>query len=260
MLEQLFGLANASEWPVYVYPLIIMAAFGLLSGFVYVLLRKRSQRSMYLQDPLFDGPSRSIYGLLDVAVREHFILFRNVDIAEVIRSSGMVSPLPGKIRHHSFDLLLCDRKKMLPKCGIVLVEKGSNIERETSTLRDFCDRVGLPLLTYETGGFFDVSSLRRDVYQATGLNDVLGTCAVVSDARGHGTLDNKRGKEEETQELDSHIESPLQQNEPKRDCKKCGSHMVQRTISKGKHAGQKAWVCETFPTCRHAILLEELAN
>lgn len=252
MLEKIISIISANALPLYIYPLIIMAAFGALGGLLLLLLRKRSQRAMYLQDPLFDGPSRSIYGLLDVAVREHFSLFRNVAVAEVIRSSGMVSPLPRKIRGDSFDLLLCDRKKMLPKCAIVLVNKGANLEKETARLREFCDKVELPLLVYETGGFFDVTSLRRDVYQATGLNDVLGTCAIVSDVRGHAF------HEEESEK--PHASEPEQDHNDEYKCKKCGSHMVVRTISKGKHAGHRARVCETFPACRHAVLLEELAS
>ncbi|WP_281645733.1 DUF2726 domain-containing protein [Parendozoicomonas sp. Alg238-R29] len=251
------GIVSEGALPFYVYPLLLIGGLCIFGLLIHYLLRKRSQSNMYLQNPLFDGPSRSIYGLLDVAVREHFNLFRNVDIADVIRSSGMVSPLPGKVRNRHFDLLLCDRRKMLPKCGIVLVDKGENLEKKTSQLREFCERVELPLLVYETGGFFDVTRLRRDVYQATGLNNVLGTCAVVGDSRGCDDLQDD-SQEEESSAVEKFVEQS--EESESRSCKKCGARMVARTISKGRHAGHKALVCETFPTCRHAILMEEVTS
>ena len=36
----------------------------------------------------------------------------------------------------------------------------------------------------------------------------------------------------------------------RRSCPRCGQDMVLRTSQKGKWAGQRFWVCETYPTCR----------
>nr|WP_283777718.1 DUF2726 domain-containing protein [Sansalvadorimonas sp. 2012CJ34-2] len=247
---------------------------------IYFLLRSRALKTLYLQDPLFDGPVRSFYGLLDVAVREHFNLFRNVGVQAVIRSSGAVSPLPGKLRHSTFDILLCDRRKMMPKCGIVLVEKGDADSREFNQLRKFCDRVSLPLLVYETGGILDVSRLRRDVYQATGLGEKLGSGEVLGDSRGADQASSTaEAVNEEHSEVDSAVAhevpqvnlqdsdkedsvladdtSKSEKSEQDRVCSKCGSGMSQRTIAKGQYAGQQAWVCEQFPHCRHAVLIKK---
>ena len=180
------GLLNTGingSFPVYLYPLLLLLIVGTIIGVIYFILRRRSATTLYLKDPLFDGPSRSFFGLLDVAVREHFSLFRDVAVADVICYSGTISPLPGKLRSASFDLLLCDRRKMLPRCAIVLVEKSNPKEKQTRQLRSFCDKVGLPLLVYETGGMVDVGSLRDDVYLATGIHETLEACAVTSNAR-----------------------------------------------------------------------------
>ena len=257
LVTDLFGTDNfltnipADTLLFYLLPLLLLVGFGGVASLVYFILRRRSMATLYLKDPLFDGASRSFYGLVDVAVRDHFSLFRNIPVDEVIRHSGAVSPLSGKIRNGCFDLLLCDRRKMLPRCAIVLLEKGAQQTKETQLLRSYCDRVKLPFLVYETGGFFDVGRLRNDIYQATGLNNLLGTCAVLGDSR------DSDGDEP------SPAETLPEATEIKRDihvCKKCGSEMILRTISKGKHAGCKAMVCETFPDCRYAVLSEAIAE
>ena len=245
-----------------------MVPLGLVVGtlvmvlLIYFLLRSRALKTLYLQDPLFDGPTRSFYGLLDVAVREHFNLFRNIRVDSVVRSSGAVSPLPGKIRHASFDILLCDRRKMMPKCGIVLVDKGDAASKESKLLREFCDRVNLPLLVYETSGILDVSRLRRDVYQATGFGEKLGTDAVLGGSRGTGleqpAIEEPEAANEEEQVTSESI--PVEASDGRgseRLCSKCGAGMAQRTITKGQYVGQQAWVCEKFPDCRHAVLIKK---
>ena len=271
-MTDLFGTSlTAESLPTSLYPVLLVVGVGGIAGLIYFILRRRALTTLYLKDPLFDGPARSFYGLLDVAVREHFSLFRDVSIGDVIRHSGTVSPLPDKLRKDGFDLLLCDRRKMLPRCGIVLVEKHNPRVKETEVLRTFCDKVGLPLLVYQIGGFFDVVRLRNDIYQATGMNDLLGSCAVLSDARGQGdeqdtdeefenesvekTLPNDHEPAHESaQDL---VQEHDADNEP---CRKCGSSMVLRTISKGKHSGRKALVCETFPACRYAVLSQEVTS
>ena len=252
---EFFGVnLTTGSFSIYLIPVFLLAAIGGIAGLIYFVLRRRALTTLYLKDPLFDGPSRSFFGLLDVAVRDHFSLFRNVSVNDVICHSGIASPLPGKIRSNSFDLLLCDRRKMLPRCGIVLVERNNPREKETQLLRSFCDRVGLPLLVYETGGMFDVSRLRNDVYQATGLNEVLGTCGVLSDARG------PENEEHDVDESDHQASESGEQTEHEHRCKKCGASMVERTIAKGQHAGSKALVCETYPSCRYAILSKEVTS
>ena len=240
-------------------PLGLVVGTLVMALLIYFLLRRRALKTLYLQDPLFDGPTRSFYGLLDVAVREHFNLFRNISVDTVIRSSGAVSPLPGKIRHGSFDILLCDRRKMMPKCGIVLVDKGDAGKGEAKLLRDFCDRVNLPLLVYEIGGILDVSRLRRDVYQATGLGEKLGTDEVLGDSRGSEPAletSTEAVSEENTPLLEDAEKAVKADKQTERTCSKCGARMAQRTITKGQYAGQKAWVCDKFPECRHAILIK----
>ncbi|WP_133060595.1 DUF2726 domain-containing protein [Parendozoicomonas haliclonae] len=268
--------------PVYFYPLAMLAGVGIIAGIIYWLLRRRAASSLYLKDPLFDGPSRSFYGLLDVAAREHFSLFRNVPVDTVICHSGAVSPLPGKVRNASFDILLCDRRKMLPKCAIKLVEKKRQ-NKQMDELRDYCDRVDLPLLVYEVRGILDVARLRRDVYQAAGMHELLGTCEVVGGARDTMAAANSDVINESRAINDAPILDDTERREPTlsaehdeadhvehdaheehhdggQTCRKCGAAMMMRTVSSGKHAGRKALVCETFPTCRYAVLSKEEAS
>ena len=265
-MTDIFGTSlTTGSFPIYLYPVLLLAGIGGVVGLIYFILRRRAITTLYLKDPLFDGPSRSFYGLLDVAVREHFSLFRNILVDDVIQHSGTFNPLPSKVRSGCFDLLLCDRRKMLPRCGIVLVDKQHPRKKETELLRTFCDRVGLPLLVYETGGMFDVSRLRHDVYQATGMHELLGTCGVLSDARGQGIDDEQdtdASEHNDAVETVARDDGSMVDHNPSGDqnCKKCGSVMVRRTISKGKHSGRKALVCESFPDCRYAVLTRETVS
>ncbi len=206
----------------------------------HVLIRRWSLKTLFVQEPWFDGPSRSFYGLLDVAVRDHFSLFRNVAFDDVVRYSGPINPLPRAVKNSFFDILLCDRRNMVPQCGIIHVKKGKAESRKTRRLRKFCDRANLPLLVYETGRMLDVSRLRNDVYMATGF-DKLESCEVLGDARG---VEDGQGAQ------------AINSEEGTRSCNKCGGEMALRTIAKGQFTGQKAWICGKYPECRHAILVK----
>ena len=153
--------------PEYIYPLAIF----LVAGLVYLSLRQFARSTIHLKNPLFDNSFRSFYGLLEVAVREHFTLFHNVPVTNALKHSGLINPFPGKIRSRHFDLLLCDRQKMEPKCAIVLVWEEKSDNKEITKLRSYCDKVGLPLLVYEIRGVLDVAQLRNDVYMATDMLD-----------------------------------------------------------------------------------------
>ncbi len=264
--------------PFYVIPVLAGLGVIIVVAVIYLLLRSRARNSIYLQDPLFDGSSRSFYGLIDVAVRDHFNLFRNVAITDVVRHSGMVSPLSGSVRHGVFDLLLCDRRKMLPKCAIVLVDRNNPQDKTMSHLRGACDLAGLPLLVYETGRMLDVRRIRQDIYQAAGMHDLLQNCGIVGDARGQGYgFDGVEGESHEVAEQHHELEDDHHEIEDDHHvveeehahsadahrcnahrCKKCGANMELRKIAKGQHAGAMTWVCETFPECRFAVLADDL--
>ena len=256
----------------YIYIVLPIVGALILGVTILALLRRRSRAAMYLQDPLFDGPTRSFYSLLDVAVRDHFNLFRNIPVSELLRSSGTVSPLPGSIRDAAFDLVLCDRRKMLPKCAIVLVDRKNPREKQTACLREYCDKVGLTMLVYEMGGMLDVTRLRQDVMQATEVEMSPDNWAIAGEGQKEAETDEllqtaavsntvldtapEQPLSEQDAALNETDETPSLSEEERHICRKCGAAMQLRTISKGSHAGQQAWVCETFPACRHATLLE----
>ena len=140
---------------------------------VVVLLIGLPQKP-FLKKSLLGGAQRSFYGLLDIAVREHFYLLRNIPLGDVIHSSSLFSPVPLRMRRRKLHWLLCDRRDMVPRCAIILVAKGGGANRSIERLREMCDRAALPILVYEVNRMANAVNLRRDVYQLTGYDDKLG--------------------------------------------------------------------------------------
>ncbi len=167
------------------YLILFVVAALVVIGLILMLLRHFANSTVFLRTPFFDGSYRSFYGLLDVAVREDFNLFSNVPMTNVLDHNGQVSPYPRSIRKGFFDVLLCDRQKMHPRCAIVLIEAQDEEDHkdELKILREYCDRIGLPLLVYHVGGMLEVARLREDIYLATGLWDRTLDCGILGDAR-----------------------------------------------------------------------------
>ncbi len=234
-----FGAANylnnffeAEFIPVHFYPLILLAVISVLVLLIYLIFRRRGAVSMHLRASLLNGSYRSFYGLLEMAVHKHFSLFHNVPVSHVIQHRGPVSPLPAKLRNGFIDLLLCEKGTLIPKCAIILIEPGCRKKRdkEIKQLRHFCDRLHLSLLVYEARGTFEFAKLQQDVYQSTGMAELLGTDGIISGARP----------------------SEVKESGGQR-CEKCGSAMVSKMIQRGRRAGQQALVCGAHPVCRYVI-------
>lgn len=170
--------------PEYIRPVAVVVGIFLAAVLIYFSLRQFVRSTIHLKDPLFDHSFRSFYGLMEVAVREHFKLFHNVPVTHVLQYSGLVNPFPRKLRKRHFDLLLCDPQKMEPKCAIVLIWEEQNSHKEITKLRRYCDKARLPLLVYEIRGMLDVAKLREDVFMATDMLDRT-ECKILGYAREH---------------------------------------------------------------------------
>ncbi len=187
--------------------------------------------SVKIKEPIFSPEYRSFLGQLDIAVRSHLTVIPGLSVEDVLVANGAGKKLPRKIRHQTFDFVVCHRREMNTLCVIQLDRAGKSTDN--SALRQLCDSTGLTLLEYDIKPYRDVPTLRREVLSACGIDDM---------ELPHSEFEARKAVREEHKET---FES-----EPK--CPKCDSTMTRQKISKGSHAGEYAWVCDKYPECKGA--------
>ena len=220
------------------YIAIVVCIALLATLTVAIVSRIRRDTGVHIRKPFFDGSERSFYGLLDVAVREHFCLFRNPALGEVLFTDEQQRPMSARFRKARFDILLCERRSLAPRCAILLADRSTKKgRRRIDQMRGWFDKAGLPLLVYETGGLLDVRTLRDDVYIATGIEHGNQGSEVIGSASVRKAV-SEQPKRPET-----------------RVCGKCGGGMARHTLKQGKHAGREAWICSSYPECRTAVMI-----
>ena len=64
----------------------------------------------------------------------------------------------------------------------------------------------------------------------------------------HATKQQQESLAGQARELEPHGMDSVHLDAP--SCSRCGGNLVVRTVRKGKNAGRRFWVCETFPKCR----------
>lgn|GEM_PF-3707505 len=173
---------------------------------------------------LFEQDKRAFFGQLDIAVRSHLMVLPSLPVGDVVYCSkwGRAGAITNVRKDRRFDFVLYHRRKMKICCVINLIPYKTNANaREFWLLRQLCEAAELPLLEYEMKPWRDVTELRRAVFAA---------CNIVEQGPPDFEL-----RTEETQP------DPL--------CPKCNSPMTLRTLQKGVQAGQKWWVCNTYPHC-----------
>ena len=175
---------------------------------------------------LFENDKRAFFGQLDIAVRSHLMVLPSLPVGDVLHCgkwgrAGAITNLKKDLR---FDFVLYDRRKMRVCCAIVLIPYKTDANtRELRLLRDLCQATELPLLEYDMKPWRDVAELRKSIFANLGLVEQGTPVAEIKE-------------------------------EPKNDpaCPKCQGPMTLRTLQKGARAGQRWWVCNTFPSCKGA--------
>lgn len=183
---------------------------------------------------LFEQEKRAFLGQLDIAVRSHLMVLPSLPIGDVLESGkfGRTAMVISIKKNRRFDFVLYHRRKMEVCCVINLIPyKTKSNSKEFKLLRQLCKAAELPLLEYDMKPWRDVTELRRTV---------LATCGFDEDSFPEYELPAPR-------ETIAKVENVV---DPR--CPKCHSLMKLRTLKKGPRAGQKYWVCGTYPNCKGA--------
>ncbi|MCK5892849.1 MAG: DUF2726 domain-containing protein, partial [Endozoicomonadaceae bacterium] len=166
---------------------LLMAALAVSVG-----SRLRKDTGVHIRKPLYDSAGRSFYSLMDMAVGEHFSLFTDLPLGEVLFTDEYQRPIPAWLLDAQFDMLLCGRRSLTPRCAILVadhsIKKG---RRRIDQMRAWFDKAGLPLLVYEAGSLLDVRTLREDVYIAVGVEHQHHCSEVNESASVYQTIDDQ---------------------------------------------------------------------
>ena len=147
---------------------MLPAAIGLiaLALITFLWLRFRPAR-LECKEPLFTPEFRAFLGQLDIAVRNHLIIFPAMPIKNVLQGKGGGKALLRKFKDKSFDFVVCHRRDMDVLCVIKLGGNSASSEQ----YRKLCQSVGLTLLEYDIKPYRDVPSLRQEVLGACGIDE-----------------------------------------------------------------------------------------
>ncbi len=211
--------------PVNYFYLYVLSAVIAALLFLRFLWRSFGPIEAELNSQLFEHDKRAFFGQLDIAVRGHLMVLPSLPVGDVLHCGkwGRSDAIANIRKNRRFDFVLYHRRKMKICCVINLIpHKGDANTKEFWVLRQLCEAADLPLLEFQMKPWRNVTELRKTVFAA---------CAIVE----QGSPDFE-----------------LRAEEAKPQCPKCESSMTLRTMKKGVHAGQKWWVCNTYPKCRGA--------
>ena len=206
----------------YVFIAVIIVAIPI----TWLLWRRFGPVNAIINNQLFEYDKRSFFGQLDIAVRSHLMVLPSLPVGDVLHCSkwGRAGAITNSKKNRRFDFVLYDRRKMHVCCAIVLIPYKTDANtKEFRLLRELCQAADLPLLEYDMKPWRDVPEMRQSIFATLGIADEGPPDFVIKD-------------------------------EPKGDpvCPKCQGPMTLRTLQKGARAGQRWWVCNTFPGCKGA--------
>ena len=201
---------------------------------------------------------RVFYQALKQSAGDKYIVFANVSMAEVIRSSrnmskGKRAAYIAKLQKIQAPFVLCEANSLVIVAGVMLDEQA---QHDTQSLmeRQFVTQVfksvGLPLLLFKVKNTYDVKLMEQSLRQKIGESQPESTQDSLSDV-GEDT-------DESVIEL---ILKPMSQNVPsvlpqEQVCPKCGEPMLLKKAEKGRRAGKHFLMCSAFPACKRAIPIE----
>ncbi|MBW2940808.1 DUF2726 domain-containing protein [Zhongshania aquimaris] len=183
--------------------------------------------------PLFTPAERSFLGVLDQAVAGRARVFGKVRVGDVLSprkglQRGASSTARNKIDRKHFDFVLCDPTDLSVMCVIELDDKShqakSRQERD-DLLLGACKTAGIPMIQVPAKAAYTISAV------AELLSGFLPAPEKVA--------------------VESTIQPKVVNLDDSRNCPKCSSSLVKRTVKKGEHAGKKILACSTYPACRY---------
>lgn len=213
---------SANDLYQYVFIAVIIVAIPV----TWFLWRSFGPIKAIINSQLFEHDKRSFFGQLDIAVRTHLMVLPSLPVGDVLNCSkwGRSGAIANIKKNRRFDFVLYHRRKMQVCCAIILIPYKTDAKtKEFRLLRELCQAADLPLLEYDMKPWRDVPEMRKSIFATLGIADEGPPDFVIKD-------------------------------EPKSDpvCPKCQGSMTLRTLQKGARAGQRWWVCDSFPGCKGA--------
>lgn len=220
------------EWLIIAFVALLIVAF-LLKG----KIGPEDETAYRKQGPLFTPAERSFYGVLQQACGDKALIFGKVRVADILTPakgqgrSGWQKAF-NKIAAKHFDFVLCQPDDLSVIAAIELNDgshkKRSRADRD-AFLQAACESAGLPLHPFDAKHAYQIAEVRQVLFpeplaeQSTAPEAVAET--VPADKEPAAT--------------------------DKQTCPKCGSELVKKVASKGKHQGREFLACSGFPVCRH---------
>ena len=180
-----------------------------------------------LRDDFLSAAERSFYQALIRAVDSRGVVFAKVRLADVlfVAESQERTTHQNRINQKHIDFLICSPDTLKPLCAVELddASHGRADRKERDAFVDSaCAAAGLAILHIPAQYAYDVDALRQHV-------DRLLTAATAPDADDSRSQNGNGGA-------------------PR--CPKCGTAMVVRTATRGRHAGQQFYGCPNYPQCQ----------
>jgi Protein of unknown function (DUF2726)/Topoisomerase DNA binding C4 zinc finger len=225
--------------------IIVVAVLVTIIAFIVEYQRKSGKGKTTIafqrKDTFFSAAERSFLGVLEQAVGDRGRVFGMVRVADVLEPNrGMngkerISAL-NRITSKHFDFVVCDPNTMAVVCAIELNDK-SHARNDRSDRDEFlvsaCASAGLPMIQIPCRNSYSVSEIQESV-----LPHISGASPEDAGQQAGGISIRPADYVEEL--------LPGQ-----RLCPKCHSPLIERTASKGTHAGKKFMACSAYPRCRH---------
>jgi hypothetical protein len=203
---------------------------GCLAALVSLLRGERQPDSFpyRLRDDLLSAAELSFYHVLSTAVGSRATICVKIGLADVLYVSRPHENISARNRidRKHIDFLLCDPATMKPLLAVEL-DDSSHQRRDRQARDEFVEKAlqaaGLPLLRVPVRRQYDPREVAAQVESF-----LTGRAASRAAEAAMGS--------------ESDALAPL--------CPRCGIPMVQRTGTRGRHAGRQFYGCPNYPRCR----------
>jgi hypothetical protein len=233
---------------------IVLVILLLLSALSAKGKRSNTEFPFQSKVDLFTPAERSFLGVLEQVLGVQYRVMGKVRLCDVIDVQKGLSKSAwqaafNKINRKHLDFVIVKRDDLSIAGAIELDDKSHNrkdrVERD-----DFLNGA------LESAG---VSFVRFPVQKSYATQDVkrklVGFCEPVEESLIEADIKQNFIDPKPTKPIKPElVEGMNEATSP--TCEKCGSEMVKRRASKGKHAGQMFWACTAFPKCRGIIAIK----
>nr|WP_255725124.1 DUF2726 domain-containing protein [Photobacterium sp. OFAV2-7] len=173
---------------------------------------------------LFTAAERSFYGVLTQALKDEYVVFGKVRVADIIKPQSGLSRSQwqqafNKISAKHIDFVICDINTLSVLCAVELDDsshqKDERVKRDAFLSEAFTS-AKIPLVKIGARRAYLISDIRNqlEAYMAT-------------------------------------AESPTSDTDDFQACPKCGSALIERVAKRGKNQGESFLGCSSYPKCRY---------